>query len=156
MEREPPEWTTLDGRPDDPCQLGLLGAVELGDPVQHRLRQLTPAFGGVLEAEGDAHTARSNLCQLVGFVGLVVADELAELGDGPAVRLLPTWLGAGHLPIPVVDERNVATFADDEVVQNSNTNQVADLAQAPGDLEVLFRRSRVSGRMIVDEENRRR
>ncbi len=49
-----------------------------------------------------------------------------------------------HLPVPVVHEAHVAAAADDDVVEDADADEVADFAQAAGDLQVLLRWCRVT------------
>src|SRR5262249_46582783 len=59
-------------------------------------------------------------------------------------------------PETVVDETHVAAMSDHDVVEHADADEVSDLAQPPGDLDVLAARRRVAARMVVDEDHRSR
>lgn len=61
----------------------------------------------------------------------------------------------GCSPVPIVDKGYVAALADDDVVEGPHADDIADFAQASGDLEILLRRRRVARRVVVDEDDRR-
>ena len=59
---------------------------------------------------------------------------------------------AGRIPSPVavIDEADVTAGTDDDVVDDANADDLADLPEAARDLEVLPARGRIAARMIVD------
>jgi soluble lytic murein transglycosylase len=56
------------------------------------------------------------------------------------------------LPIPVVDETHVTSLADDDVVEHPHSNQIGDLAQPAGQLDVFLAGGRIAARVIVNED----
>jgi len=49
-------------------------------------------------------------------------------------------------PVPVVDEAHISAFADDDVVEDADAHEFANVAQASSDLDVLLGRRWVAGR----------
>src|SRR5512143_2475346 len=57
---------------------------------------------------------------------------------------------------PVVLEAEVASVADDDVVQDLDAEHLSGLDESAGQEDVLLARLDVAARMIVDEDDRRR
>lgn len=62
--------------------------------------------------------AKKNANRVVGVMYVPVLNELKS-------------------PVPVVDEGDVASLADDDVVEHLHADQLPDFAEAAGDLEIL-------------------
>jgi hypothetical protein len=52
------------------------------------------------------------------------------------------WPGRTPSPVSVIHERDEAALADDDVIEDTDTDKLADVAQAPRGVEVLASRTR--------------
>src|SRR5579884_3068610 len=80
-----------------------------------------------------------------GIGALLRADRRGGRRRRGGERSAPATLG----------QADVAVGGDDDVVENSDSAEIADLAQPEGELDVGTRRCWVSGRVVVDEDDRR-
>ncbi len=55
---------------------------------------------------------------------------------------------------PFFLETSVRIFSDDDVVEDINADDPAGVDEPPGDAQVFFRRLRVAGRVVMDEDHR--
>src|SRR6516162_1197343 len=69
----------------------------------------------------------------------------------PSIHLLCVTRGS---PRPGIDEAIVPSVAEDDVIEDADTDELTRIAEALGELDVLCARRRVAARVIVSQEQR--
>ena len=117
---------------------GVLSAARSIVPSVERIRRAAAAGSKDLDATALLLTTPA----------FAAATDWQEVAPGVRLRLI-----AVPLLQPLVGEADVAAVADDDVVEDADAHQFADLAEALRDRDVLGARRRVAARVVVHQND---